>query len=50
MYPSAHGCSSIATQNTVIGQFDMAGVPPAPKDVPHLLVGVDDDTQWLEVF
>ncbi len=33
-----YGDDPVASNNTLLGQFDIVNIPPAPKDVPRIEV------------
>lgn len=34
-----YGDDPVASNNLLLGQFDIVNIPPAPKDVPRIEVG-----------
>merc|ERR1711966_260935 len=41
------GEREMAADNTMLGQFDLVGVPPAPRGVPQIEVGFDIDANGI---
>jgi molecular chaperone DnaK len=41
------GEREMATQNRVLGRFDLVGIPPAPRGVPQIEVGFDIDANGI---